>query len=196
MNAIRFAAALFPAASAATRTSWYFPGFSPFALRLKLLAPFPLVREKLRTRFVQACLPQRLTVNAARPLSLTVERTRPFVFFPLRWSLRGVIENEPTLGAVVSGGLTVVVAGGAGTTNARVAGLGSVAPFASVARTAKVWLPGVRPLKERGEPHEANAPPSSEHAKADDGSSELKANSLPFALSMLVSGGGMLTLRS
>ena len=53
-----------------------------------------------------------------------------------------------------------------------VAGVASVLPAASVARTSKVWLLSVRPATFRGLVHEAKAPPSMLHSNVEPASLE------------------------
>jgi hypothetical protein len=52
------------------------------------------------------------------------------------------------------------------------AGVGSVLPAASVARTEKVWLPSVRDDALYGLEHDPNAPPSTRHWNVADSVAE------------------------
>ena len=78
------------------------------------------------------------------------------------------------------------------------AGVGSTLPAASVARTAKLWVPAARALYVVGDVHEVKAAPSRLHENVDPTSSDENANSAVVALvvpagpvTMLVSGGAM-----
>jgi hypothetical protein len=62
------------------------------------------------------------------------------------------------------------------TTNVCVAGVASVFPAASVARTSKVWLPSFRTAVVNGEAHVANAAPSTRHWNVDPGSVAVNVN--------------------
>jgi hypothetical protein len=57
----------------------------------------------------------------------------------------------------------VVLGGPVSTVHVRAAGVGSVFPTASVARTCTVWLPSARPVYVLGLVQAANAPASSLH---------------------------------
>src|SRR5215208_3224791 len=75
---------------------------------------------------------------------------------------------------------------------------GPVFPAGSVARTANVWPPGVRPEHTRGLPHVSNAPPSSEQENVEPDSDAVSAKlaALPrveatiATVGAVVSGGG------
>ena len=69
----------------------------------------------------------------------------------------------------------------------RVAGVTSVLPAASVARTLNQCWPTARPVYSRGEVHAANAAPSIEHSKSAAGSS---AVNVKLALELVVVAGG------
>ena len=56
------------------------------------------------------------------------------------------------------------------------AGLASGLPAASMARTAKVWVPALRPLMLSGDAQALNAAPSSAQAKVDPPSLDAKPN--------------------
>ena len=56
------------------------------------------------------------------------------------------------------------------------AGVGSVFPAASVARTLNAWVPGARSETVCGEAHAAYAPPSNRHWNVPPVSVETKAN--------------------
>jgi hypothetical protein len=73
------------------------------------------------------------------------------------------------LGVVAGGPLLMDVSGAATSTivQAELAGVASVLPAWSVARTANVWLPTLRSVSVTGEAHVANAPPSVEHSNVE-----------------------------
>jgi hypothetical protein len=54
------------------------------------------------------------------------------------------------------------------------AGVASVLPAASVARTSKVWLPAPSAASVSGLEHDVQLPPSMRHSKLEPGSEELK----------------------
>ena len=76
---------------------------------------------------------------------------------------------------VVSGGV-MSDAGAVVTVNARVAGVTSVLPAASVARTDTEWGPSLRAVVVHGVVQSTHAPASTRHSKADASSLELNAN--------------------
>jgi hypothetical protein len=57
----------------------------------------------------------------------------------------------------------------------KLAGVGSVFPALSVARTWKVWEPGNSPVYEAGLEQAVKPPPSSSHSKVEPPSEELKS---------------------
>src|SRR5918999_2167108 len=75
--------------------------------------------------------------------------------------------NEALVLVVVAGGAVVIVVCGAAvsTVIVRLAGLVSVLPAASVARTSKVWAPSDNAAVVCGEPQAANAAASTRHWK-------------------------------
>jgi hypothetical protein len=75
---------------------------------------------------------------------------------------------------VVAGGLSPIVVSGAvvSTVIARLAGLVSVLPAASMARTSKVWAPSARAAVVRGDVQAAKAPVVTRHWKLAPGSLE------------------------
>jgi hypothetical protein len=76
-----------------------------------------------------------------------------------------VVRNLSALGApIVAAGCTV------STLHAREAGVGSLFPAASVARTWKVWPPSDRPEYDFGLAQVANVAPSSEQSNEEPGS--------------------------
>ena len=96
----------------------------------------------------------------------------------------------------------MVVSGGVvSTVHEYVAGVGSVLPAASRARTWKVWLPSARPVYAAGLVQPVKAVPSMEHWK-DAPASELKSNvalesvdGLSGIEAMVVSGGVVSTVQ-
>jgi len=83
--------------------------------------------------------------------------------------------NVAVVSVVGSVGPKSIVVSGAivSTVHAKLAGVESVFPAASVARTSKVWLVSLRPVYTCGEVHEENVPPSSRHSKVAPASLEL-----------------------
>jgi hypothetical protein len=83
-----------------------------------------------------------------------------------------VLLTLPSAGLVMTGAAGAIVS----TVHVRVAGVGSVLPAESVARTAKVWEPSPRPVYVRGDVHAVNAAPSRLHSNVAAGSSAEKLN--------------------
>jgi hypothetical protein len=83
-----------------------------------------------------------------------------------------------------SAGVDVMLVSGAARSTAHVcvAGVGSVFPAGSVARTANVCGPSESPVRLLGEPHEAQAPLSSRHSKVDPLSVEMNEKVAEVAL--------------
>jgi hypothetical protein len=73
-------------------------------------------------------------------------------------------------GGVVSGGVTV------STVNERLAGVASVLPAVSIARTPKVCAPSPNSVVVCGELHEANAAPSTRHSNVEPALVEVNSN--------------------
>jgi hypothetical protein len=105
-----------------------------------------------------------------------------------------LVEGEFAGGTV---GPIVVSGGVVSMTHVYEAGLPSVLPALSVARTWKVWLPSARPEYVFGDVQDVKAAPSRLHWKLEPGSVEEKSNVAPVAIvsaagsdgPMLVSGG-------
>ena len=64
-------------------------------------------------------------------------------------------------------GLIVVFGRAVSTVKVREAGVASVLPGGSVARTSKVWVPSARVAVVKGEVQVANVPPSTRHSKVE-----------------------------
>jgi hypothetical protein len=98
-------------------------------------------------------------------------------------------------GRVVSGGGAVAVF----TVTGRVAGVGSVLPAASVARTATAWSPSGSAAVVHGLVHDAHAPESTRQANVDPLSLEVKANVgvlslvVPLGPEVIVVSGGVVS---
>ncbi len=75
------------------------------------------------------------------------------------------------------------------TVKVRVAGVGSVLPFASVACTWKVWEPLVIPVSARGELHDWNVPPSNLHSNVEPDSFAEKPNEVDAVVTVEPSAG-------
>jgi hypothetical protein len=108
--------------------------------------------------------------SAAPPSEVRVTLNGDWIFQP-NWvpSFREVskdAERRQVLGMPLGSGGSGVVAGRS-TTKDRVAGVGSVFPAPSVARTATVWLPSARFEYDLGLEQDENAPPSSWHWKVE-----------------------------
>ena len=101
--------------------------------------------------------PDSLELNANDALVEVVEALGP--------------ESIVVFGGVVSDGAVIV--------HVCVAGLASVLPAASVARTLKLCEPALSPLYALGLVHDANEPESSLHSKVEPASLEEKANDAP-----------------
>src|SRR5687768_13092674 len=99
------------------------------------------------------------------PCSSAVKANVAFVVFV---SAAGAPEPSVVCGAVVSGGVATV--------QLKLAGVASVLPSASLARTAKVCAPTARPVYWTGVSHSANAAPSSEHSNVESTSLAAKVN--------------------
>ena len=126
--------------------------------------------------------PSRLHSNEATP-----EATPPLVgSLPVKLKVAFAL-------LLSAGGLPVIVVSGAVRSIVQVyeAGVVSMLPAASTARTRKVWLPSARPLRFCGLVQVANAAPSRLHSK--------RATALPvplpvnvkFALVLLLAAGGV-----
>ena len=90
----------------------------------------------------------------------------PLLVVGLFWSSQASADAE----AVVGDGQAADVE----TVQVWVAGVGSVLPAGSVARTRKVWEPWVSPVYWRGEVHAVKAAPSRAHSNVDPVSSAVK----------------------
>ena len=80
----------------------------------------------------------------------------------------GAPEPSVVCGGVVSGGESIV--------QPKLAGVASVLPSASMARTANVCWPTARPVYCAGVSHSANAAPSSAHSNVESTSVAVKVN--------------------
>lgn len=81
--------------------------------------------------------------------------------------------------------------GVASTLQVATAGVGSVLPTGSVARTASVWVPSARPVSPSGDEQLANAPPSKLQVKVDPAS--VAVNAIEIAR-RVVSAGTLLVM--
>jgi hypothetical protein len=91
---------------------------------------------------------------------------------------------------VVAGGFAVmlVLGGVRSTFQVYAAGLPSTLPARSIARTRKVWLPALNPIKVCVLLHAAKAAPSSRHSKVLPASFDVNAK---LALVLFVAVGGL-----
>ena len=76
----------------------------------------------------------------------------------------------------------------------RLAGVGSVLPAPSVARTSKPWEPSARPPSGSGLEHPAQVPPSRRHSKLDPASEELNEK-LALAVPIVPDGPEVILVR-
>jgi hypothetical protein len=95
--------------------------------------------------------------------------------------------DEALLLGLLGAAVTVVSGAAVSTVQVKVAGLASVLPAGSVARTLKVCEPSARPVYGCGLVQAEKPPPSSWQAKVEPGSLEVKSNA---ALAEAVSAGG------
>src|SRR5436189_5937658 len=75
----------------------------------------------------------------------------------------------------VVGAVIATVGGPRSIDHVWLAGVASVFPAGSVARTSKVWLPSASAAVVCGLVHDDHAPPSTRHSKVEPGSVELNA---------------------
>src|SRR5215210_4206616 len=95
--------------------------------------------------------------------------------------------DGPRTAAPPAGAVSEPVGAAVSTTHVCEAGVGSVLPAASVARTRNVWLPSASAEYAFGLAHGANPAPSSSQAKLEPGS--LEANEKLAAVAFVSAGG-------
>ena len=112
-----------------------------------------------------------------------------------------VNENVGVLSVVVAVGPAVIVVSGGvvSTVNDRLAGVGSVLPAASVARTSKVCAPSASTAVVNGVLHEPQAPPSTRHSNVEPVSVAVNENVgvlsvvVPVGPAVIVVSGGVVS---
>ena len=110
----------------------------------------------------------RCTPSAAPPSSVQPKVEPVSVALKAKVAVSEVAMPDGPASIVVSGGVVSTV-------QVRLAGVGSVLPAGSVARTVNVCEPSARPLYVWGEVHAVSAPPSSVQPKVEPVSVALKA---------------------
>ncbi len=95
--------------------------------------------------------------------------------------------------------VSLFATGGRFTVHVRLAGVGSVFPAASVARTSKVWEPPESPVYDLGEVHALHAPPSRRHWNVEPASLDVNEKladgevTVPDGPEVIVVSGGVVS---